>query len=91
MASVIMGISLDKYELPLVVANNVKEFCQLTGFKKHTVDGALCKTRRHLYSGKKTGMKIIRVEIDDDEDTFDVKEESRRIVQSKYKAKYLKN
>lgn len=87
MASVIMGVTLDEYELPLVVANNVDEFCKLTGFKKHTVHGALCKTRQHSYSGKRTGMKIIRVEFEDDNiiDKHDVNELSRKFTQHKYK------
>ena len=58
-----MEITLDKYELPLAVADTSTELSRMRGLEKRTV----LKTLWRWKSGKLKNCKFRKVEIDDDE------------------------
>ena len=57
-----MAVSTDKYELPLYVADTARELSNWSGYDINYVLSAIS----HQYSGKKIGMKFIRIEMGDD-------------------------
>lgn len=63
MINVYMAVTTDKYELPIAVADTVKELSELTGTSKNAISSAICKKK----SGRISGKKFIRVEIDETE------------------------
>lgn len=58
---VYMQITMDKYELPIIVANSVPELARITGVSANTI-------RSNMSHAKKYGFKykFIAVEIEDD-------------------------
>lgn len=63
MINVYMAVTTDKYELPIAVADTVKELSELTGTSTNAISSAICKKK----SGRLSGKKFIRVEIDETE------------------------
>lgn len=57
-----MMVSSDKYTLPLVVADSIKELSDRTGVNRYTIASALCHTRK----GDRHSSRYIEVEIDDE-------------------------
>jgi len=60
-----MAVETDKYELPLYVADTLRELADWSGFSIGYVLSAIA----HGYPGKKSGMKFLRIEIDFDYST----------------------
>ena len=58
-----MAVATDKYELPLYVADTARELSDWSGYNINYVLSAIS----HQYSGKKIGMKFIRIEVEDDQ------------------------
>lgn len=57
-----MAVTTDKYELPLYVADTARELSDWSGYNINYVLSAIS----HQYSGKKIGMKFIRIEVEED-------------------------
>ncbi len=55
-----MAVGIDKYELPLYVADTSRELADWSGLSIGYVLSAIS----HDYSGEKSGMKFLRIEVD---------------------------
>lgn len=42
-AKLYLGVTADKYELPLIVTDNVREMSEKTGYSEHTIAQALSR------------------------------------------------
>lgn len=62
MKKLYMAVSADQYELPLYVADTAKELAEWSGVKPNYVSTAIY----YKYSGKKMGMKFVKVELEED-------------------------
>ncbi len=58
-----MKVTDDEYELPVAIANTMKELAQILGVKKDTISGCISRYNRGLASHS----AYRKVEIDDDE------------------------
>lgn len=58
MKKLYMAVETDKYELPLFVVDTLRELADRYGFSIEYVLSAIS----HGYSGKKAGMKFLRIE-----------------------------
>ena len=61
--AVYMKVTRDKYELPVAIANTMKELAQILGVKKDTISGCISRYNRGIASHS----AYRKVEIDDDE------------------------
>lgn len=61
--TVYMKVTDDEYELPVAIANTMKELAQILGVKKDTISGYISRYNRGLASHS----AYRKVEIDDDE------------------------
>ncbi|WP_124066238.1 hypothetical protein [Clostridium sp. E02] len=59
-----MAVETDKYELPLYVADTSRELADWSGLSIGYVLSAIS----HGYSGKKTGIRFLRVEVEWEKD-----------------------
>lgn len=59
-----LAVEIDKYELPLFVADTSRELADWSGCSIGYVLSAIA----HDYPSKKTGMKFLRVEVDWEKD-----------------------
>ena len=64
-----MGVTPDKYELPLFVADSLKELSKMSGFDYDSVRHLISKRS----SGKNKGIKFIKITIDEVEEWHKVK------------------
>lgn len=55
-----MAVTPDKYELPIMVEDSLDGLARKTGMKKSNIKSNIA----HGYSGKKNGMKLVRVNVD---------------------------
>lgn len=55
-----MAVEIDKYELPLFVADTSRELADWSGYSIGYVLSAIA----HDYPGKKSRMKFLRIEVD---------------------------
>lgn len=58
-----LGVTADKYELPLIVTDTVVELAKITGVDSRTLRDRISKG----CSGKNTGIKFIKVEVKDED------------------------
>lgn len=58
-----MGVTPDKYELPIFVADSLKELSKMSGFDYDSVRHLISKRS----SGKNKGIKFIRIKIEEEE------------------------
>lgn len=59
-----MGVTPDKYELPIFVADSLKELAEMSGFD---YDSIRCRISKKS-SGRNHGIKFIKVVIDEEEE-----------------------
>lgn len=59
-----MGVTPDKYELPLFVADSLKELSKISGFDYDSVRHLISKRS----SGKNKGIKFIKITIDEEKE-----------------------
>lgn len=59
-----MGVTPDKYELPLFVADSLKELSKMSGFDYDSVRHLISKRS----SGKNKGIKFIKITIDEEKE-----------------------
>lgn len=59
-----MGVTPDKYELPIFVANSLKELAEMSGFDYDSIRHRISKKS----SGRNHGIKFIKVVIDEEEE-----------------------
>lgn len=64
-----LGVTHDKYELPLFVADSLKELSKMSGFDYDSVRHLISKRS----SGKNKGIKFIKIIIDEAEEWHKVK------------------
>ena len=57
-----MAVTPDKYELPLAVRDSPKDLAEAVGIASQVILNCIS----HNQSGKRTGMKFIRIELPDD-------------------------
>ena len=57
-----MAVEADDLELPLAVAETATELGEMVGVNHKTIRSCFCKQ----YSGKKTGMRFMKVRVDDE-------------------------
>lgn len=60
--TLILAVTPDKYELPLYVADTVREMARVVGMRENNVSSLIIKQR----SGKKSGYRFLRIECEDD-------------------------
>lgn len=58
-----LAVTPDRLELPIIVAETLKELSEHCGFSKETIMYGICRNR----SGKRTKMKFVRVEAEEEE------------------------
>lgn len=58
-----LGVTPDKYELPLFVADSLKELSKMSGFDYDSVRHLISKRS----SGKNKGIKFIKITIEEEE------------------------
>lgn len=58
-----MGVTPDKYELPLFVADSLKELSKMSGFDYDSVRHLISKRS----SGKNKGIKFIKITLEEEE------------------------
>ena len=56
-----MGVTPDKYELPLFVADSLKELSKMSGFDYDSIRHRISKNS----SGRNRGIKFIRIEFEE--------------------------
>lgn len=61
MSNIWMMVTLDKYELPLIVADSASELAKKVGVDKNTVMAAVS----HVKNGRKNRSRYVKVEVDD--------------------------
>lgn len=61
MSTLWLMVTLDKYELPLAVAESASELAKIAGVSKNTVMASVS----HVKHGRKKRSKYIKVEVDD--------------------------
>lgn len=59
-----MGVTPDKYELPIFVADSLKELAEMSGFDYDSIRHRISKKS----SGRNHGIKFIKVVIDEEEE-----------------------
>lgn len=59
-----MGVTPDKYELPIFVADSLKELSKISGFDYDSVRHLISKRS----SGKNKGIKFIKITIDEEKE-----------------------
>ncbi|WP_277220676.1 hypothetical protein [Peptoniphilus vaginalis] len=59
-----MGVTPDKYELPLFVADSLKELAEMSGYDYDSIRHRISKGS----SGRNHGIKFIKVLIDEEEE-----------------------
>lgn len=59
-----MAVETDKYELPLYVADTSRELADWSGLSI----GYVLSSISHGYSGKKAGMRFLRIEVEWEKD-----------------------
>ena len=57
-----MAVTADKYELPIAVCDNARELGQAIGLKQGDIYCRL--SRPEANNGKRVGMRIVRVEVE---------------------------
>ena len=57
-----MAVEADDLELPLAIAETATELGEMIGVNHKTIRSCFCKQ----YSGKKTGMRFMKVKVDDE-------------------------
>lgn len=60
--TLILAVTPDKYELPLYVADTVREMARIVGMRENNVSSLISKHK----SGKRSGYKFLRIEVEDD-------------------------
>lgn len=70
MSVLFMAVTADAYELPLGVSERVRDLSLLTGISVGNIHSRISKERKGLRikQGGKSGVKFVRVEIDEDDD-----------------------
>jgi hypothetical protein len=63
---VYMAVTLDEFELPIYSADSMKELSELSGVREQTIRNSLIRDS----SGKKFGMKFIKVILDEEDKEF---------------------
>lgn len=58
-----MGVTPDKYELPIFVADSLKELAEMSGFDYDSVRHLISKRS----SGKNKGIKFIKITLEEEE------------------------
>lgn len=58
---VYIAVTPDEYEMPLIVADNLKEMSRKSGIKKDVISSAIY----HESNGKRLGIKFIKIEVDE--------------------------
>ena len=58
-----MGVTPDKYELPLFVADSLKELSKMSGFDYDSIRHRISKRS----SGKNKGIKFIKITLEEEE------------------------
>lgn len=56
-----MVVTADKYELPLLVSQNLKKAAEFGGVSESTASGSVSRK----CSGKRNGFKYIKIKVDD--------------------------
>lgn len=59
-----MGVTPDKYELPLFVAETAEELSKMVGTNRATIYSSIT----HKASGKISGVKFIKITIDEEKE-----------------------
>lgn len=59
-----MGVTPDKYELPLFVADSLKELSKMSGFDYDSIRHRISKRS----SGRNKGIKFIKITIDEEKE-----------------------
>lgn len=61
-----MGVTPDKYELPLYVAETAEELAKMVGTNRATVYSSIT----HKASGRDRGVKLIKIIIDEEKEWY---------------------
>lgn len=56
---IFMAVTADEYELPIAIANSVRELAQMLGIPFSTVRGSMFRTAHGLTQGTRNKMKFI--------------------------------
>ena len=62
MKTLYMAVTADEYELPLYVSDTIKELSDWCGYKSNYISTAI----HYHYSGKKSGIRSLKIEVEDD-------------------------